>query len=95
MDEGQAALVRDAQRLGIGLVEHLAVEDDLGAMALGLADLDGRRRGRHDDRGGDAEPAGVIGDRLAVIAGRGGDHAARARSPASISSNLLSAPRSL
>ena len=37
VDEGQRRAPRaSAQRLGIGLVERLAVEHDLGAMALGL-----------------------------------------------------------
>ena len=72
----------------------LAVQDDVGAVALGLRDLDGRRGVRHDDRRRDAEPLGMISDRLRVVAGRRRDHAARPLLGDSCS-NLLSAPRSL
>ena len=44
----------------------------------GLRHLHRRRRLRHDDDRRNAEPLGVIGDRLRVIAGRCRDHAARA-----------------
>ena len=44
----------------------------------GLADLDRRGRRRHDDGHRNAEPLAVIGDRLGMVAGRGGDHSARA-----------------
>ena len=50
----------------------------VGAVALGLRHLHRRRRLRHDDGRRNAEPLGMIGDRLRVIAGRRRDHAARA-----------------
>ena len=57
---------------------RLAVENDGGAERLGRLDFHERRRHRHDDGRRDGETAGVIGDRLGVIAGRHRDDAAAA-----------------
>ena len=76
MDEHIALLERQLARLGVGVVEHVAVEHDLGAMAGGLRDFHRRGDSRHDDRRRNTEPLRVIGDRLRVVAGRRGDHAA-------------------
>jgi hypothetical protein len=78
MDEGQAPLLREAQRLAIGLVEHLAVEDDAGAVALRLHHLDARGGRRHDDGDRHAKPAAMVGERLGMVAGGRRDHAAGA-----------------
>ena len=94
MDEDVALLRFELPGMGIGVVEPLAVQHDMGAMALGLGDFDHRRRHRHDDRHRNAEPPAMIGDRLGMVAGRGRDHAALPLRLVSCS-NLLSAPRSL
>ena len=78
VNEDVAVLERELAGLGVSIVEHVAVKDDLGAVAGGLRHLHRRRRRRHDDRRRNAEPLGMIGDRLRVIAGRRRDHAARA-----------------
>ena len=57
------------------LVEVLAVEDDVGAVRLGRADLGDRRALGHEDGGLDAEQAGRQGHALGVVAGGRGDHA--------------------
>ena len=67
-----------ARGLVAGLVVVGAVQDDLRAEAARGRDLDQRRGLRHDDGGADAEPRRVEGDALRVVAGAGGDHAARA-----------------
>ena len=77
MDEDIAVVRFQLPRMGIGIVEPLAMQHDMGAMAFGLGDFDHRRRHRHDDRHRNAEPAAMIGDRLGMVAGRGRDHAAR------------------
>ena len=59
-----------------GLLQRLAGDDGLGAMAPGVLDLHHRRADRHHDAGGNAEPVRVIGDALGVIARRHRDHAA-------------------
>ena len=48
------------------------------AVPARVLDLGVGREGRHDDGGRDAEPAGVIGHALGVVAGRHGDDAALA-----------------
>ena len=77
MDENIAFVGFQLARMGIGVVEPLAMQHDMGAMAFGLGDFDHRRRHRHDDRHRDAEAPAMIGDRLGMVAGRRGDHAAR------------------
>ncbi len=74
----QPALGLDDMGVGDGVVEAFAVEDDRRAVALGLAHLHVGGEARHDDGRRDAEPPGVIGETLRVVAGARGDHAARA-----------------
>ena len=75
-DVGQAALFGQLDGAGLGVVKDVAVQDDLGAVALGAVDLDERRGGGHDhDRAG-ARVGGRVGDALGVVAGAGGDDAA-------------------
>ena len=77
VDEGQAFL--GAQGLGhvrrFGQV--LALQDDPGAMGLGMPDLGEGGVPGHDDGGGHAQALGVIGDALGVVPGRAGDDARR------------------
>ena len=56
----------------------IAGQHDFRAERLDRVDLDLRRRPRHDDDGAQAEALGREGDALRVIAGAGGDDAARA-----------------
>jgi hypothetical protein len=76
MDVGQLALGAEPVGRGRGLVEAVAVDHHLGAVGAGLLDLHERRGLGHHDGHGDAQPGGVIGQALAVVAGRGGDDAA-------------------
>ena len=78
VDEGQPLFLGQLERAGIGLVEHLAMQDHRGAMALGLHHLDRRGRLGHHDRDRNAEPPAVIGEPLRMVARRRRDHAARA-----------------
>ena len=66
-----------APRLGVGLVVVGALQDDAGAVPPGVGDLEERRRLRHHDGGRDAQPAGVVGHRLGVVAGARRHEAAR------------------
>jgi hypothetical protein len=61
------------QRIG----EARPLEVDAGAVAARVRHLDEGRRLRHDDGRRDAEPAGVVCQRLGVVARARGDHAAR------------------
>ena len=67
-------------RLGAHLrVRHrLAVQHHRCAIGFGRRDLHERRRHRHHDGRRNVQPLRMIGDRLRVIAGRHGNHAARA-----------------
>ena len=76
MDHGEILrLAMRARELG-GLLQRLAGDDDLGAVTPGVFDLHHRRTHGHHDAGGYAEPIGVIGHALRMIAGRHCDHAA-------------------
>ena len=76
MDEDELPGVGQAMRLGGRLGQRVAVQDDARAVPARVLDLGVGREGRHDDGGRDAEPAGVIGHALGVVAGRHGDDAA-------------------
>jgi len=56
------------------LVEIAPVENELGAESAHRGDLDRVRRFGHADRRPNAEEPCRVRDRLAVVAGRGGDH---------------------
>ena len=75
MDDGEAALLGELQAGDARVVEGVAVEHDLGAEAARVLDLHARGEARHDDRRRDAQPLGVVRDRLGVVAGRDGEHA--------------------
>ncbi len=64
--------------MGRGLVVAGALHDDIGAKALGFLHLHERRADRHDDGRRNAQPLGVIGQALGVVAGRRGKDAAGA-----------------
>ena len=78
--EAVGALQRLGQRRRLG--EVVAVQHDLGAERLGAAHLHVGREAGHHDGGRDAEPGGVVGDALGVVAGRHGHDAPRAARPA-------------
>jgi len=69
VDPDQIALGRDRLGAHLRFGDGLAVEDDGGAERFGRLDLHERGRHRHDDGRRNAEAAGMIGDRLRVIAG--------------------------
>ena len=75
VDEGQALLVGELQRVLARLVEGVAVQHDLGAEAARALDLDHRRRQRHHDHRAQAQPLRVVRHTLRVVAGRRGDDA--------------------
>ena len=76
VDEDQAFLLAELEGVVLGLVEHQPFEDDPGAVVAGVFDLvEGGRLGHHDRRR-DAEAAGMVGDALGMVTGRGGNHAA-------------------
>ena len=65
------------QPLGLGpaVGQGTAAEDHAGAVRSGALDLRERRGLGHHDRGRDAEPGGVVGDALGMVAGRHRDDA--------------------
>ena len=67
-----------AQLLGVrgGFVEHIAVQDDVGAVGFGGVNLERRGDGWHADGGFCATLAGGVGDTLRMVAGGCGDDAA-------------------
>ncbi len=75
-DQGVALQLGEAAALAVSLVEAVAKQQHIAALAAHRVDLDVRRGlGHHDDRL-DAKPGGRQGDPLGVIAGGGGDDAA-------------------
>ena len=78
MDEDQRLRRGQFVRVRRGLGQGFADQHDIGAPGRGAGHLGCRGEFRHHDGGGDAEQAGVAGDRLGVVAGRHGDHAAGA-----------------
>ena len=79
MDERRAGARRRFRRRSCWQSASVSPSDDhLGAEPAGGGDLHERRRLRHDDGRRNAEPLGVVGDGLGVVAGRHGDDAARA-----------------
>ena len=75
VDVGAALVGGQAGGLGRGLGDALAPQHDRGPQLAGALHLHEGRVGGHDDRGVDAEPGGVVGDGLGVVAGRHGHHA--------------------
>ena len=67
-DESEALLLREALRLGIGLVEAAAEEHGVAAEALNCVNLDVRGGLRHDDGGLDAELLSGKGAALGMVA---------------------------
>ena len=78
MNKDKALLDRQLARLGVGVVEHVAVKHDVRAVPRGLGYLHRRRVGRHDDGRRDAQTLRMISDRLRVVAGGCGDDSAGA-----------------
>jgi hypothetical protein len=74
--ELEPVLFGERQRVGIGVVVGLTVQDDFAAERAHGIDLDAGRCLRHDDERLDAEPAGRERDTLGVIARRAADDAA-------------------
>ena len=77
-DKAQTLAAFELGAVALARLKVLAVEDHLGAVGAHRIHLDAVGIGGGDDHGADAKELGSIGDRLAVIAGRGGHHAAAA-----------------
>ncbi|MNS88116.1 hypothetical protein D3C72_1220800 [compost metagenome] len=77
VDEGCAGLLFQGAGVGVGVVEAVAVQDDVSAERLDRRHLDARRGGRHDDGRGRAAFRRRQRHALRVIARRGADDAAR------------------
>src|SRR5262249_2698722 len=65
-----------AQRFYVRGIIVISVQQWLGTVLSYAGDFDERRRDRHDDGSIEIEPAAVVRDRHAVIAGASGDHTA-------------------
>ena len=78
MHEGEAALLGQLERAGVGLVVHVACEHDLSAERFGALHLDIGGCCGHDDGGGHAVALCRVGHPLRVVAGRRGDETALA-----------------
>jgi hypothetical protein len=70
MDQGHVVRFRMRARKLAGLLKGCARNDDLGLVPPGVLDLHHRRTNRHHDDGGNAEPPGMVGDALRVVARR-------------------------
>lgn len=79
MNENQPFIAGERVGRLAGGSEAVALEHDLGAVRLGAIDLDERRALGHHDRRRDAEPPGVVGDPLGMVAGRHRNHTHTAR----------------
>src|SRR5947207_1573929 len=75
VNEGLALLLLHPDRFREGGPD-VGHQHDLGPVAPGGVEVVARRGRRHDDRGGDAELPGGVGDPLGVIAAADGHHAA-------------------
>jgi hypothetical protein len=71
----QSPLFRQGERMALGVIEQLPVQDDLRAVVARVLDLDPGGISRHHDHGRDAESLRVVGHTLGVIARGRGDHA--------------------
>jgi hypothetical protein len=76
MNEGKPLLGRELVGKGAGLGQSLAVEDDVGAEMLGMADFDEGGALGHHDGGRNVQAPGVVGHSLGMVPGRHGDDAA-------------------
>ena len=75
VDVGEACSSRDFVRARFRFSKFFAEKHDGRAEFLAIADLDQRRELRHHHGRGNAEQSALIGERLRVIAGGGGDDA--------------------
>ena len=75
VDVGAALGLHQPDGLGLRAGQVVARQHDGGAQLPGALHLHERRPPGHHDGGGDAEPGGVVGDRLGVVAGGHGHHA--------------------
>jgi len=69
MDEGQVTLGREPPREHGSILDRVALKHDLGAESRGLLELHERGQARHHDGRRNAEPGGVMGHTLGVVAG--------------------------
>ena len=82
VDEGEALGLGASERPLDAICDRIALEDDLGARLLGRGDLAERGPLGHEDGGRDPVRSGGVGERLAVVAGAGGDHPGGGRASA-------------
>jgi hypothetical protein len=75
VDEGQALFFAQLQRVGVGVVIGLALDDHRRAEIAGVLHLHERRGLGHDDGHGHAQASAVISQALGMVAGAGGDDA--------------------
>jgi len=71
----QAMRLREAHRLGLGLVKVGTVENDLGAEPLDILPLDARRPTRHHNRARDRQVRAAHRDALRVVPRTAGNDA--------------------
>ena len=76
MDESEAFAIGDGAGGGPGFLQVIAFQHHPGAEIAGVLDLGEGGGFRHHDGGGNAQPAGMIGHALGVIAGAHGGDAA-------------------
>ena len=76
MDEGQAVLRLEFERVQVGVGITFAMQHDIAAERTHRIDLELGRCHRHHDHGLAAEALGAERDTLRVVAGRRADHAA-------------------
>ena len=74
MHQGEALCLAPADGLFESFVVVGAMQNHVGAVTARCRNFDKRRGQGHADLGADAEFAGVIGDALSMISGRGRDH---------------------
>ena len=74
MDEGEMLSLTAAERLFTSFIVVGAVQNHIRAVTARCRNLDERRGQRHANLGADAKLAGMVGNPLGVISGRGCNH---------------------
>src|SRR5699024_903355 len=76
MHVGEALILGELGGLLCRLIKDLSVQDHLGAVVLGVVDLNQGGGGGHDNGGGNSGRLGRVGQPLGVVARVGGNQSA-------------------
>ena len=77
VNESQLPLLGQCKRMGARFFQRIAMQDHLGPKTARALHLDARRKARHHDDSMQAQPLGVVGHTLGMVACAHGNNAAR------------------